>query len=128
MSDKETRTVSLSPDNNDYLKNKDNASAVVDDLITQLREGGDRQTAVVDMQIEQQRREITEAENRVERLEQGLDELLSLRQELQNEESAELQEARQALENTPKEPDNPAIQEWAKRLGMAPEELLQQLR
>lgn len=128
MSDKETRTVSLSPDNNDYLKNKDNASAVVDDLITQLREGGDRQTAVVDMQIEQQRREITEAKNRVERLEQGLDELLSLRQELQNEESAELQEARQALENTPKEPDNPAIQEWAKRLGMAPEELLQQLR
>lgn len=127
MTDKETRTVSLSEENNQYLSNQDNASAVVDDLITQLREGGDRETAVIDMQIEQQKREITEAENRVERLKQGLEELRKLRSELQNEESTELAEAKAALEGTPKQTDNPAIQHWAKKLGLSPDDLIEQL-
>jgi len=128
MTDRETRTVSLTPENDQYLKEQDNASAVVDDLITQLREGGDKETAVIEMQIEQQERELEEARRRVERLERGLGELKDLRDTLKSQESAELQQAREALSGTPKEATNDAVQHWAEKLGMAPDELVQQLR
>jgi predicted transcriptional regulator len=128
MSDRETRTVSLQPENDEYLKQQDNASAIVDDLITQLREGGDKTTAVVETQIEEKKLELEEARNRVERLERGLQDLRELRDSMQSQESAELQQAREALEDTPKEPTNDAVQHWAEKLGMAPQELLQQLR
>lgn len=128
MSDKERRTITLTPENESYLSNQNNASAIVDDLITQLREGGDKHTAAIDMQIEQQERELEEAQRKVERLERGLGELRELRAELSAEESVELEEARDALEGTPKEVDNKAVQHWAKKLGLTPEELLQQIQ
>jgi len=127
MTDRETRTVSLTPENDQYLKEQDNASAVVDDLITQLREGGDKETAVIEMQIEQQERELEEARRRVERLERGLQELKELRNTIKSQESAELQQAREALADAPQEETNDAVQHWAEKLGMSPKELLQQL-
>jgi len=79
------------------------------------------------MQIQQKRAELTEAENRVERLEQGLDELIELRNEMENQESTELQEARAALVGVPRDPTNPAIKNWASKLGMSPDQLIGRL-
>lgn len=127
MSEKTTRTVSLSPENDEYLAALDNASAKVNDLVTQLREGGDKATAVLDMQIEQKKRELQEAEQRVERLERGLEDLQKLRDEMESMERAELEDAREALAGTPKDPTNEAVQHWAEKLGMTPPELLEAL-
>jgi len=127
MSEKKRRSVTLSPENDAYLRQQNNASAVIDDLVTQLREGGDKATAVLDMQIQQKRTELTEAENRVERLEQGLDDLIELRNEMQAKDSAELQEARAALSGVPDDPNNPAIKNWASKLGLSPEGLIERL-
>lgn len=127
MTEKETKSVSLSPENKAYLDEQNNASAVVDDLITQLREGGDKATAVLDMQIEQKEEALTEAENRVSRLERGLQQLHELRAEMSAKESVELKEAREALKKTPKDPENAAVQNWAKKLGMSPERLVERL-
>jgi seryl-tRNA synthetase len=128
MSDKKTRTVSLDPENDEWLSEKDNASATVNDLVTQLREGGDKATAVLDLQIQQKRREITEAENRVERLNASLDELLTLRETMDEQEVARLNDAREALSDTELSATNPAVKNWASKLGLKPVELIEQLQ
>jgi len=128
MSDKERRTVTLDSENHEYLKKEDNASAVVNDLIEQLRQGGDRQTAAIELQIEQKERELSEAEGKVERLERELAELQELRANFEHEEDAELERAIEALEGTPRDPSNPAVENWAGRLGMTPAELVEELQ
>lgn len=40
---------------------------------------------------------------------------------------AQLEEAKESLKNTPRDPQNPAIKNWAKRLNMSPRELLDEL-
>jgi len=127
MSDKERRTVTLDSENHEYLKKEDNASAVVNDLINQLRQSGERQTAALDLQIEQKERELSEAETTVDRLERELAELRQLRANYEHEEDAKLERAIDALENTPRDPSNPAVENWAGRLGMTPAELVEEL-
>lgn len=39
----------------------------------------------------------------------------------------QIAEAKQALRGAPRKPDNPAIKNWAKKLNMPPEELLEEL-
>jgi len=127
MSNKKTRTVSLDAENHEYLKTEDNASAVVNDLIEQLRQGGDRHTAAIDLQIEQKERELSEAEGKVDRLKQELSELRRLRASTQREEDARLEQAIDALEGVPRDPSNPAVENWAGKLGMTPAELVDEL-
>lgn len=127
MSDKERRTVTLDAENDKILEESDNASAIVNDLVEQYRKNGDRGTAALELQREQKQRELKNAKRKVENLEQDIAELDALIREYQREEDAELQEAREKLAETPKEPDNPAIKSWAKDLGLTPEQLLDEL-
>jgi len=124
---KETRTVTLAPENDEYLAQRDNASAVVDDLVEQLRQGGDKQSAAIDLRIDQKERELEDAERDVDRLQRELRELRQLRASFEQQEDAELRQAREKLEGVPRDPTNPAIQRWAGKLGMTEQELLNQL-
>jgi predicted RNase H-like nuclease (RuvC/YqgF family) len=127
MTEKERRTVTLDPENDRVLEDSDNASAIVNDLVEQYRKNGDRGTAALELQREQKQRELKNAKRKVENLKQDIAELDALIREYQREEDAELQEAREKLAQTPKEPDNPAIQSWAQDLGLTPEQLLDEL-
>lgn len=127
MSDKKRRSVTLDPENYEYLQGLDNGSAVINRVVTQLRKGGDEQTAAIDLQIRQKKRELENAQDEVTRLETELTELTELRDELQNRDGVELVQAREALADTPKEETNPAVQHWADRLGMTEKELLDAL-
>lgn len=127
MSDKKTRTVSLDPENDEFLRNEDNASAVVNDLVEQLRQGGDRHNAAIDLQINQKQRERKDAKKTVERLDREIQELRELKAAANKEEDAELQQAKAALEGVPRDVSNVAIQNWASKLGMPPQELIEQL-
>mgnify|MGYP000040523149 CR=1 FL=1 len=127
MSDKETRTVSLDAENHEYLKTEDNASAVVNDLVTQLRQGGDRQSAALDLQIEQKERELSDAQGTVDRLETELAELRQLKTAYEREEDARVEQAEAALEGAELEPTNPAVENWSGKLGMTPQELVEEL-
>jgi len=127
MTEKKRRTVTLDPENDRVLEDSDNASAIVNDLVEQYRKNGDRGTAALELQREQKQRELKNAKRKVENLEQDIAELDALIREYQREEDAELQEAREKLAQTPKEPDNPAIQSWAQDLGLTPEQLLDEL-
>jgi predicted nuclease with TOPRIM domain len=83
--------------------------------------------SAVRAQIERLETEIEEAERKREqlreqrtRLEEELDDM--------DDEPALLDQAREQLEHTPKDPDNPAIQNWSGKLGMSPNELCNRLK
>lgn len=128
MSDKEVKSFTLDPENKRALEQTDNASAVVNDLVTQWRKGGNnRNTVALELRKRQKEREKREAKERVERLEAEEEEIERLLMEFERDEDAKLEEARDALAQTPKDPDNGAIQTWARKLGVTPEQLIESL-
>lgn len=128
MSDKKPKSFTLDKENAKMCDELDNASAVVNDLLTQYRQTGDRHTAAIDLEIEQKEREIEEKVGTVERLRQDVEELKQLKASFNEQEDAELQQAREELAETPKDPTNPAIQNWADKLGMTAQELVNTLQ
>ena len=124
---KETRTVTLDEENDAFLAEQDNASALVNDLVTQYREGGDRGTVALELQKDQKKRKLDTHQRMVNNLQNDIAEIETLIREFKREESAELREARQALEHVPNDPENEAVKNWAKKLGKTPDELLSEL-
>jgi len=127
MSDKKRKSITFDPDNYEYLSNHDNASALVRDLVEQYRTDGNRQKAALKLRQEQKQRELELAQEEVNRLENDLEEITRLLQEVKEFESNQWDEAVDALKNTPKDPDNPAVENWADKLGMTPTALIEQL-
>lgn len=127
MTEKRRKTFTLDPANAELCDDHHNASALVNDLLTQYREGNDKDTVAIDLQIQQKKRELKEKNRQAERVESELTELQQLRDGMQDQAAAELREAREALEHTPKDPTNPAIQKWANDLDMTPPELVERL-
>jgi len=131
---KKRRSVSLSEENDEFLSNHPNASQLVDELVTQYRTGGMVDQTVREYRIQQLEAEVKEHESESEWAEKKAklkrEELQELKQEAQQDEirtKAELSDAKEALEHTPKEPTNPAIKQWATDLGMTPQELIEEL-
>lgn len=127
MSKKKRKSFSVSEENAQLCEELDNASAVVDDLLSQYRKTGERNSAALEMQLDQTKAEIKETEDKLQRLKRQKKDLEQLKAEFTKQESAELQQARQELEGVPREETNPAIQNWAGKLGMTVPELLQEL-
>ena len=127
MSDKERKSVTLDPENKQFLDNEDNASAVVNRLVENYRVHGDAGTAALELQRQHREEQLKSARQDVEMYERHLAEVEERMRKYEKQENAELEKARDALAKTPKEPDNPAVTTWANKLGMTPGELLDRL-
>lgn len=98
--------------------------------------GGERET-VIDQRIQNKKKQLSAAEEtlndereNVSELREELEELREMKEtvEEKNErEEAELQKVIDRLRDGPRDPENPAIKTNAERLGMTPEELLDEL-
>lgn len=98
------------------------------------REFQTSENAAIRRRIDEQRqrittleREINDREAELARAKDELERLESILERNESKEDAQLAEAREALEKTPKDPTNPAIQKWADDLGKTPEELINEL-
>jgi len=98
------------------------------------REFQTSENAAIRRRIDEQRqrittleREINDREAELARAKDELERLESILERNESKEDSQLAEARNALEKTPKEPENPAIQKWATDLGMTPEGLINEL-
>ena len=98
------------------------------------REFQTSENAAIQRRIDEQRqrittleREINDRECELSKARDELDRLVSVLERSENAKETELSKARNALSKTPKEPDNPAIQNWADELGMTPQELINEL-
>jgi len=127
MSDKKRKTLTLDEENYECLQKEDNASAVVNDLVDNYRRTGDRGTAGLRLRAEHIREQCERAQKELQMYRNQLEDVERLIQEQERQEDEELLEAREALEHVPKEPDNPAVENWADKLGMTPTELLDAL-
>jgi len=130
MSDKERRTVTLSTEANRVLDQEDNVSAVVTDLVEQYARTGDRGSAGLELQRKHKLNELEEAKETVSRLQTEIDELTTLIEERQAQETSKLEEARDALSGISGRQlttDNPAVENWSEKLGVPPSELIEKL-
>jgi len=125
---KDRITVSLEPEVASYLQQDAvNASGLVNNLVKKQMGGESSEAAMVKLRLEQVSSKIEQTESALqnkrgekERLEERLSEIQSTNEE-------RLEEARQQLKGVPKDPDNPAIQNWAEKLDLKPSELLEKL-
>lgn len=127
MTGKETRSVSLDPDIDSFLADHDNASTLVNDLVDEYRTHGDRGTAGLRLQLKQKKRELDTAKAEVERLETDVEELETVIAGREKRKDAKIDEAREVLRDVEKDPENPGIKNWAEKLGLRPEELIELL-
>ena len=98
------------------------------------REFGGERRSDIERRIEEKERRIsmvrTERDERDREIETMEQELSALRRKLEETESrreAQLKKAREELAGVPKEPENPAIKNWAGKLDLTPSELLEEL-
>lgn len=105
-----------------------NRSAAICELVEAARDGGGAaEDAVRQYHIQQLEADLTRQELQVEATRERLETLQSIEQQANSPDEADLAEARDVLENVPRDPENPAIKNWADDLDMTPEELLEAL-
>jgi len=83
--------------------------------------------AVMRAELEEIERELSDIQTEKEKLRQRKREIEEQLEEQQEKEPELLKQARSKLKGTPKKPENPAIQNWAGKLGMKPEQLINEL-
>lgn len=125
---KERRTVSLEPDVDAYLSRDGvNASELVNDLVKRSMNGTDTDDALKQLRKEQLRSEIEDLQNRAENKREELKTIEELEEEKEEEQTAKLEDAIEKAKGAPRDPDHPAIQAQSKRVGMTPEEFIEEL-
>lgn len=92
------------------------ATAAVERRIDEKRQ----RIQTLEREINDRERELAEERDELERLQQQLEGVDDEREQL-------LDEARSALENAPMDPDNDAVANWAKKVGMTPNRLIEEL-
>jgi len=129
VSGKKRVAVSLSEENVAWIdENYNNRSGFLDDLVTRAREGESQMDEVVARyRLEQLNAQESSVESRLESIQSQKERLREQLKSSEKETEALLSDAKQALEHTPKEPNNPAIKQWASDLGMTAQELIEEL-
>lgn len=132
MSDKTRRTVSIDEENDEFLSQQDNGSAVVNDLVTQYRKDGEgRDLAALKLRHDQKVSELESAREDVERLESDVREIRAMIEEYESATEGTLEDARDALASVPDDKltvENPAVKHWAGETDMSPAALLKEIR
>lgn len=107
-----------------------NLSGFVNACLEQHFAGDDVTTpkqSALKAQIEQIEEELDHAEQKRERLREKRQRLEDEMEDLEDDEPELMAQAREKLKHTPKDPDNPAVQNWASKLGIASDELVEEL-
>jgi len=125
---KERRTVTLESEVNDYLaQDHVNASGLVNDLVKRHMNGDDTDGAIREFRIRQLEEEAEEYASRAERKRTEADRLKQAATEKKAEKREELQKAIEQLADAPRDPNNPAVESQARKLGIEPEDLVAEL-
>jgi len=98
------------------------------------REFSTTETAAVERRIDEKRQRIQTLEREINERERELakeqDDLARLERQLESytdHRQDRIDKARDALEGVDPKPDNPAVENWAEKLGMTPGELVEEL-
>jgi septal ring factor EnvC (AmiA/AmiB activator) len=128
---KTRKTITIDSELAEIVDERDefNLSGFVNACLEQHFAGDDVTTpkqSAVQAQIEEIEEELDEAEQKRERLRKKRERLESKMEDMEDEPEL-MAQAREKLKHTPKDPDNPAVQNWASKLGIASDELVSKL-
>jgi chromosome segregation ATPase len=87
----------------------------------------DRRVEEIENRLGMVKRERNERDRELEELRDELEAIKAKRENAEQVKELQLQEAREALARTPKDVENQAVQNWAEKLEMSPEKLLEEL-
>lgn len=125
---KQRRTVSLDPDVDEYLDAEGvNASQLVNRLVRNYHSADGDELAMLRLREQQLKSEVEELESR---LQSKRNELETVQEKIGEQRNATAGIVREAIDHLPehvREPDNPAVENWASKAGMSPEELLERI-
>lgn len=123
-------SVTMSEENVAWLDaNYNNRSGYIDDLVTQAREGsGKVDEAIRQYQIQQLQAQVSGMQSELESKKARLNTLLEEQESEQAEKERLLEQAHEALEGIRLSPDNPAVKNWAEKVDMTPEELIEEIQ
>jgi len=129
MVDKLSTSVSLTAENREYLDREvNNRSAFINDLIEAHRQGkSDIEETIARYRREQLKSELRTVDSRKEEIEHELELINQQISEEKERQQEVVANAREALTETPKTPDNPAVETWAEKANLTPEELLDRI-
>lgn len=132
---KKRRSFSIDEDVYEQLADRElNGSAVVNRFLREYFVGGDAGSVALQMRLQDIEREIEHTRSEQERLSARLDRLQREREQVEeqidgkrNKVQNVVEEARATIgERT--DPDNPAVQNWARKAGMDPREFVEALQ
>jgi multidrug resistance efflux pump len=123
-------SVTLSEQNIAWLDaHYNNRSGYIDDLLDKAREGnGGVDDAVREYQIQQLKSEVAGMEAELGTKKARLNTLQKQQESEQAEKERLLEEAHEALDGARLVPDNPAVENWAEKVDMTPEELINEVK
>ena len=129
MTDRTPTSVNLRDDHREWMDEENvNRSSFINELIEEYRQSEGRMDDVIrNYQIQQLKADIEAEKSKIQSKESRLEDLVNEQRERSNKLGAEIEEAREALKDTPKEPNNPAIEKWATDLGMTTTEFIEAL-
>jgi DNA anti-recombination protein RmuC len=129
MTEKVSTSISLTAENRDYLDREvNNRSGFINDLIDAHREGKSEMNEAIARfrreQLEQELNSVTRREDEIRNELETLNEQITQEQQRKQE---KLEDAKEAIGGMNLAADNPAVKNWAAKVGMNPEELLEEL-
>lgn len=105
-----------------------NRSKFVNDLLQRAKEGDSQMDRVVaQYQLEQLKGQKATVESRLESIEGQINKFKKKAQRFEEEQENVVEDAYDSLNTTRLEPDNPAVENWADKAEMTPEELIEEL-
>ena len=119
---KQRRNHTFDPENAEFLAECDNASALLNRLVSEYRQGGGAETVILDYRIEELASELTSLESQIEAKRERYDELQSRKERLRTNIDRDLAPIADDLADKPEyiTPENPRIQDAAIKHDLPP--------
>lgn len=125
---KSRRTVTLDEEIDEYLDAEGvNASQLVNRLVRSYQTAGGSEVGMLRLREQQLESEIQELDSRRETKQDELERVREQLSELQDGRDDVIRDAAESLDDHVRVPDNPAVQNWAEKAGLPPEEFLERL-
>lgn len=129
VSEKARFSVSVDPENKEWIdQTQQNRSTFINELITAARTNGCNSESVIrDYRLQQLRSDLERRRAEIDSIQSEIESLQAIQEREEQQKQTELENAEEALADVPLKPDNPAVLNWAEKLELAPDELIQEL-
>jgi len=128
MSEKKRLAISVDSEVYEHVQQKPNMSHYIQTLVKKDMRGKNVDTTGIELQIQTLEEQAQAAAEREEMYQDRIEKLREIVDRQHDEQEADLAAAKEALQGVPLESSNAAIQKWATKMSMSPQQLIEQLQ